>query len=223
MKLKGNNIELFYEKEGSGPPLILLHGNGEDHHIFDQAVKKLTAAWTVYRLDSRGHGQSSKLEELHYQDMAEDVTLFIKELELERPILYGFSDGGIVGLLAASQNPDLLGGMIISGTNLQPRGLKPFFYWFSKVLYLFRRKPEHWMMLTEPSIRKSELQKIEIPVYVTAGERDVIRESHTRFLAEHIPKSKLTIYSGETHGSYVVHSEKLADVIEEGVTFIEQG
>lgn len=222
MKTKVNGIELFYEKEGSGPPLILLHGNGEDHHIFDEAVVILEREWTVYRLDSRGHGQSSRMEELHYEELAGDVISLVQELRLESPVLYGFSDGGIVGILTALCAPKLLSGLIISGANLQPRGMKGLFYWMFRILNLFRRKPEWEMMLTEPSIRKSDLQTIEIPVYVTAGERDMIRESHTKFIAEHIPKSRLDILEGETHGSYVVHAEKLAEIIGAGAAFIQE-
>lgn len=222
MKINVNGIELFYEKEGSGPPLILLHGNGEDHHIFDEAAAVLAKNWTLYRLDSRGHGQSTRVEELHYEDLAEDVIRLIQALELERPVLYGFSDGGIVGILTALRAPDLLSGMIISGANLQPRGMKGLFYWIFRIFNLFRRKPEWEMLLTEPSIRKSDLRTIEIPVYVTAGERDMIRESHTKFIAEHIPESRLDILEGETHGSYVIHTEKLARIIEAGAAFIRE-
>ena len=98
-------VELFYEKQGKGRPLILLHGNGEDHHIFDESVDALAKEWTVYRPDSRGHGQSSPVREFHYQDMAEDIISMIEELQLVRPCLYGFSDGGITGLLIAAQRP----------------------------------------------------------------------------------------------------------------------
>ncbi|NBI62803.1 alpha/beta hydrolase [Clostridiales bacterium] len=222
MKIDVNGIELFYEKEGSGPPLILLHGNGEDHHIFDEAAAVLAKTWTLYRIDSRGHGQSSRMEELHYEDLAGDVISLVQALGLERPLLYGFSDGGIIGLLIALRAPRLLSGMIISGANLQPRGMKGLFYWMFRILNLFRRKPEWEMMLTEPSIRKGDLRTIEIPVYVTAGERDMIRESHTTFIAEHIPKSKLDILEGQNHGSYVVHTEKLARIIEAGAAFIQK-
>lgn len=222
MKIDVNGIELFYEKDGSGPPLILLHGNGEDHHIFDEAAAILARKWAVYRLDSRGHGQSSRVEELHYEDMAGDVISLIQALGLERPMLYGFSDGGIVGLLTALRAPKLLSGMVISGANLQPRGMKGMVYWMFRILNLFRRKPEWEMLLTEPSIRKSDLRTIEIPVYVTAGERDMIRESHTKFIAEHIPESRLNILEGETHGSYVIHTKKLAEIIEAGAAFIQE-
>ncbi len=220
MKIEVNGIELFYEKEGKGPPLILLHGNGESGGIFCEAARKLAESWTVYRPDSRGHGRSSRVPELHYRDMADDMAAFIRELKLERPVFYGFSDGGIVGLLIAAGDPQLLSGLIISGANLQPRGLKPFVYWFFKILNLFFFKPAYELMLTEPNIRKSDLKKIRIPVYVTAGHRDLIRESHTRFLAEHIPESKLEILEGESHGSYVVHSLKLVKIIEAGTAFI---
>lgn len=222
MKIEINGIELFYEKEGSGPPLILLHGNGEDHHIFDEAAAVLGEKWTVYRLDSRGHGQSSPMDELHYEDMAEDVMGLVRMLELDRPMLYGFSDGGIIGLLIALREPELLSGMIISGANLQPRGMKPFFYWLFRIMNFFRGKPEVQMMLTEPSIRKSDLQTIRIPVCVTAGERDMIRESHTQFIAEHIPHSRLSILEGQNHGSYVIHKKELAKIIEAGAAFIRE-
>ena len=115
--IKVNNINLFYTCTGSGSPLIMLHGNGEDHTIFDEAVALLSKHFTVYAIDSRDHGQSDKVDELHYDDMAEDIRIFIEELGLEKPILYGFSDGGIIGLLLAIKYPELLSKVIGSGVN----------------------------------------------------------------------------------------------------------
>ena len=76
MFINVNNIRLYYEKHGEGNPLILLHGNEENHFIFDEAVEKLKKYYTVYTLDSRGHGQSEKVKEYHYQDMANDIKNF---------------------------------------------------------------------------------------------------------------------------------------------------
>lgn len=220
MIIEINGMKLFYEKQGSGPPLILLHGNGEDHHIFDEAAQALAGQWTVYRPDTRGHGQSGRVEELHYLDMAQDTIGFIKAMGMEKPVLYGFSDGGITGILTASMEPELLSGLIISGANLQPRGMKPLYHWLFKLLSLFSQKPALILMLTEPDIRRNDLQKIQIPVYVTAGEKDMIREPHTRFIAENIQNSRLAILEGEKHGSYVVHSMKLTELIKDGADFI---
>ena len=105
-----NNVKLYYDVVGIGSPLILIHGNGESHEIFDEAVKLLSEHFTCYLLDSRGHGQSQKVSEYHYADMAEDVYQFIQALSLHNITFYGFSDGGIIGLLLASRYPDCLSG-----------------------------------------------------------------------------------------------------------------
>ena len=53
-----NGLRLYYEVEGVGTPLIMVHGNSEDHTIFDRAVAELSESCTVYTPDSRCHGQS---------------------------------------------------------------------------------------------------------------------------------------------------------------------
>lgn len=221
MKITVNNMELFYEKQGQGPPLILLHGNGEDHRIFDEIIHELSAKRTVYRLDTRGHGKSSRVKEYHYQDMTDDVVAFITSLRIKKPCLYGFSDGGIVGLILAAQKPDLLSGLVISGANLFPRGIRPFHLLLFRTAYLAGKDPKLRLMLTEPNITGEMLRRISIPVYLTAGEKDVIRKEHTRYIADHIKDSRLRILPKETHSSYVVHSRKLFPVIEEGLEFID--
>ena len=75
-----NGLKLFYHKEGSGRPVILLHGNGEDHTIFDVAIRDLARSYTVYALDSRAHGKSDPVPSLTYREMAEDVAAFILSL-----------------------------------------------------------------------------------------------------------------------------------------------
>ena len=92
------NSALFYTKTGNGRPLIMVHGNREDHTIFDEAIGVLKEHFTCYAIDSRGHGKSSPCRELHYKDMAADMIAFMTELDLTDVAFYGFSDGGIVGL-----------------------------------------------------------------------------------------------------------------------------
>ena len=93
-----NRQILFYEKTGEGHPLLLLHGNGEDHTIFDALIPLLARTHTVYAIDSRGHGASNPTEEYSYPGMADDIAQLITSLEIPSPILYGFSDGGIMSL-----------------------------------------------------------------------------------------------------------------------------
>lgn len=214
--LKVNGIDLWYEMKGNGHPFILLHGNSETHEIFDVLIEELSKKFTVYAIDSRDHGKSTKTNKLSYDIMTEDIASFINELKLEKPLLYGLSDGGIVGLLVASKYPDLLSKMIISGANTSPEGVNKIWFKLFKILYFFSRQDKHRMMLEEPHITQDDLRKIKIPVLVLAGEekREVVKEENTKFIAENIPNSSLKILKKESHVSYVVHSPKLYKIIE---------
>lgn len=213
MKCRVNNLDLYYEKAGMGQPLILLHGNGETHRIFDKAIPLLGEHFTVYALDSRGHGQSEAPLEYHYADLAEDVKCFIQGLELERPILYGFSDGGIIGLLLAAKYPQLLSRMIISGANATPDGIRMGWLKLFRGINAVVKDPKMDMMLAEPHITAEMLQSIAIPTAVLAGSRDMVKRSHTEYIAAQITGSTRRILQGEGHGSYIVHSTKIAKLI----------
>lgn len=213
-----NRQILYYEKTGEGSPLLLLHGNGEDHTIFDALIPFLEHKHTVYAIDSRGHGASNPTDDFHYPGMADDIAMFISSLEIENPVLYGFSDGGIVGLLLALRYPGIISKLIISGANLNPRGMKLAFLHKIKQHYKKTGSPLDQMMLEEPDIDPSALSQIKIPVLVLAGEHDIIKLSHTKLIARSLPYSQLEIVPGEDHGSYILHSNKLYPYIRDFAT-----
>ncbi|MCL2153507.1 MAG: alpha/beta hydrolase [Oscillospiraceae bacterium] len=214
MFISVNGVELYYEKTGQGYPIVLLHGNGESHTIFDVLIKQLSPNYTVYAIDSRDHGKSSNVKSLYYNDMMEDVAAFIRELKIERPVVYGFSDGGIVGILLAIKYPALILKLIVSGANIRPDGIKRITLLLMKITYFFTRSRKHKLMLTQPDITDSELSTIVAPTFVLAGSKDIIKDEHTKSIANNIPGSVLKILEGESHASYVSHSEKLYFAIE---------
>ena len=213
MEVNVNGVTLYYEKAGSGAPLILLHGNGESHDIFDRAVPLLSQRFTVYTPDTRGHGNSSPVSVYHYRDMAQDLIAFAHALGLEKPVLYGFSDGGIAALLAASLCPDLPARVIVSGVNISPGGLSASFLRNIRREWRITRAPLLALMLNEPDITKKELANICIPVCLTVADCDLVRLRHTKKIAAAIRGCSLCILKHETHGSYVVHSDKIARLI----------
>ena len=204
-----NGLKLFYHKEGSGRPVILLHGNGEDHTIFDVAIKDLARSYTVYALDSRAHGKSDPVPTLTYREMAGDVAAFIRQQGLEKPALVGFSDGGVVALLVALRWPDLPGRLVVAGANMTPAGIKQPWRTLMRVQNRISPDPKLELMLTQPHLAGWQLTGITAPTLVLAGEKDLIDENQTRRIARSIPGAKLLILPGETHGSYVIHSDKL--------------
>ena len=213
MYIKTNGANIFYKKSGQGHPIILLHGNGQTHAIFDVLEKQLSQNYTVYAIDSRGHGKSSKVKNLDYKSMMEDIATLIRELHIQKPILFGFSDGGNIGLLLAIQYPNVLSKLIISGSNTTPNGIKPIYMALIKVAYFFTRSKKFKLMLTQPTIKKTDLHNIVTPTLVLAGSKDFIREEHTKAIAKNIKNSTLRILKGEGHMSYVVRSRKLYEII----------
>lgn len=213
MTVRVNGTGLYYEKRGKGQSLILLHGNGEDHTIFEDSILLLEKSFTVYAVDTRGHGRSDIAREFHYSDMAEDIAAFIRKLGLERPIVCGFSDGGITALLLAVNHPDLPGMIITCGANTHPEGIRRRALWMMKLSYRRNHSPLTGLMLEEPHITADMLRRIEVPAIIIAGSNDLIKESDTRFIAENIKESRLLILKGEDHGSYICHSQKLAYII----------
>ena len=168
-----NGIRLYYEKRGEGRPLLLVHGNGEDHTIFDEAVRELSREYCCYAIDSRCHGQSEDTRELHYRDMATDMIAFIKTFKLRDVIFYGFSDGGIVGLMAASRCAEITT-LIVSGANTSPKAVK----WWLRLLIaagkLDTKDKKLRLMLYEPDIADEELRNIRAATLVLAGSGDLI-------------------------------------------------
>lgn len=207
-----NGINLYYEKNGEGRPLVMVHGNGEDHTIFDEAVRELREHYACYCLDSRCHGASTDTAELHYRDMATDVILFLRALDLKDVIFYGFSDGGIVGLMAASRC-ERITTLIVSGANTSPKAVKLWLRLVIRGSYLFKKDKKLALMLKEPDIPDDELRAIRASTLVLAGSGDLIPEKETRHIASLIPGAELQILKGEDHGSYIVHSTKIAGLI----------
>ena len=209
-----NGLRIHYAEAGEGRPVVLLHGNGEDHNLFETEIGQLVAAgYRVYAPDSRGHGKNEPLTEYHYADMAEDVYQFIKTLGLEKPALYGHSDGGIIALLLEISHPGTLSVMAVSGTNLSPEGIISSF--IEEFTELNEKKPDPLitLMLTEPHIEPAELRKITIPVLVTVGDDDLILPEETEKLSENLVNSVTVVVEGADHGSYIVGSPVMGEML----------
>ena len=215
MLIEVNGTRLHYEKRGEGRPLILLHGNGEDHTIFQQALLLLEKRFCCYAVDSRCHGQSLG-GALHYSEMAEDMLCFMEQLDLRDVIFYGFSDGGVVGLIAASRCARITT-LIVSGANLSPKGVARKIRLSIWAWNLLKPDDKLALMLREPQISEDTLRAIRAETLVLAGSGDLILPEETRRIAAGIPGAKLQIVQGEDHGSYIVHSTRIAAIIREFV------
>jgi pimeloyl-ACP methyl ester carboxylesterase len=97
-----DGVDIAYRVDGSGPPIVLVHGLADDHHSFDGIVERLAPSHTCVRLDLRGHGASSLADAHSSIAMAGDVGAVIEATGIERPTLVGHSLGAMVATAYAS-------------------------------------------------------------------------------------------------------------------------
>ena len=112
--IQSNGINIHYEEFGSGIPLILIHGGTSTLDEWKPLLPTFEPHFHVYILDSRAHGKTDNPSgKLNYRMMADDVAAFIKALEIPRPLVCGYSDGGQVALELAMRYPGLTRALVI--------------------------------------------------------------------------------------------------------------
>lgn len=111
------NVNLFYTVEGTGPPILLLHGYACDSHDWSfQIPLLLSLNYTVVALDQRGHGRSSTHRDSHsytLQHFADDAVALLRHLNLGPAIIMGHSMGTVIASIVAVEYPDVVDGLIL--------------------------------------------------------------------------------------------------------------
>ncbi|HVN39641.1 MAG TPA: alpha/beta hydrolase [Myxococcota bacterium] len=109
-----------------GVPLLLLHGFGNDAHIWDDFAPSVAPHYRVLALDHRGHGDSAWDPERRYEHeaMVEDVERVTSELGIDRLVVVGHSLGGRIATLFAGRHPERMAGLVIVdvGPEVDARG-----------------------------------------------------------------------------------------------------
>lgn len=202
---------LHYIEQGKGEVLILLHGNGESLEYFAHQIAYFSHDYRVIAVDTRGHGQSPRGEDpFTLEQFAEDLKEFMDSLRIKKAHILGFSDGGNIAMMFALWYPERIHSLILNGANLDPQGVK----WsvqapvvlqyeiarrFARRNAAARRKAELLsLMVNEPNIPPEALSRLTMPTLVIAGDRDMIKDSHTCLIASSLPQGQMVILPG-TH------------------------
>ena len=203
-----NGIKLYYEIYGSGPPLVVLHGNGGSISSATAFYPELMKKYKVIAIDSRAQGKSGDTKAaLTYEQMASDVNELLEQLKTDSVYVWGQSDGAILGLILAMDYPKKVKKVLAFGANIQPDSMAVF-PWTIRICQTICKESKdakevklNKLMLDEPNIPYSKLGKIKAPVLIMAGDRDMIRPEHTLKLFQNIPNSQMCILPGSTHGA----------------------
>lgn len=111
-----NGATLHYTDRGVGPVLLLVHGGLGVGSEWAPVAEELVRSFRVIAPDSRGHGRSNNpAGTLSYSQLADDMAALVEELELRRPIVVGWSDGGQVALELVVRHPRVAEALVVGG------------------------------------------------------------------------------------------------------------
>lgn len=209
------DIKLNYCEQGSGYPLILLHGNGEDSTRFRHQLEYFSKEYRVIAIDTRGQGESPRgTAPFTFDQFAQDLLDFMNEHGIFRAHLLGFSDGGITALLFALEHPERVGKLILNGANLNVEGvIQPVRERIvTKAKEAEAQKDESGeamtryellnLMATQPAIDPARLANLDIPTLVIVGTSDMIEAEHTQLIYKSLPDAELVLVQGDHFIAY---------------------
>ncbi len=224
------DIALYYQEKGNGEPLLFLHGNGGDGSYFKNQIDYFSDRYRVIALDTRGHGKSPRgTKPFTIEQFSRDLYDFMEDLGISKAVILGFSDGANIAMKFAIKYPNKVKALILNGGNLNPEGVKrttqiPIEIGYKIAKRFAAKSPGAkknaellGLMVNEPNIRLNELSKITAPTLVICGRRDMIKESHTKKIAENIPDAKLSIIKGNhfiANKRYVTFNKEVEEFLQ---------
>jgi pimeloyl-ACP methyl ester carboxylesterase len=108
------DIDVYYERRGSGEPVLLIHGLGSSTEDWEYQVERLASRYTVVSYDVRGHGQTGKPRGRYsVPQFAADAAALIERLGLGPVHVQGISMGGMIALQLAVDKPELVRSLTI--------------------------------------------------------------------------------------------------------------
>lgn len=118
--VQANGLNIYYEEHGRGKPLILIHGGALTGDSWQPYLSGFVEYYRVITPDSRGHGRTTNSADMmSYRLMADDVAALVRALDIEKPLICGYSDGGQVALEIGMRHPDLPHALVIAGAYME--------------------------------------------------------------------------------------------------------
>jgi 3-oxoadipate enol-lactonase len=122
-KIQVGDIEIYYERQGEGEPLVLIAGFSVDHVTWQTVVPLLSKSYEVITFDNRGAGQTTVPEGPYsIEQLADDAAGLCQALGIEQAKFVGNSMGGFIVQMLAHRHPELVQSLVIENSVAQCKG-----------------------------------------------------------------------------------------------------
>jgi pimeloyl-ACP methyl ester carboxylesterase len=216
-------FKMYAETYGKGQPLLFIHGNGGSIGNFVKNIPYFATKYKVIVADSRAQGRSTdKGDSLTYEMMADDYAALLDAMKIDSAYVIGWSDGGINGLLMAIRHPQKVKKLAITGTNLRPDSTAVWQEIWDMVGPAYSDLRDKSLktdvekngfkllrlLMEQPNIPLTDVNKVQAPTLVIGGDHDVIKEEHTMEIYKNIPHAYLWILPNSGHSTPVVYADE---------------
>ncbi|XP_046549490.1 valacyclovir hydrolase-like isoform X2 [Haliotis rubra] len=247
LQVKANGVDFHCEQFGYGDHTVLLLPGAIGGSMTDfncQLEKMNPEKFTIFGFDPRGYGRSIPPERdwpinFRHRD-AEDAVAVMNTLGQKKFSVLGWSDGGITGLLLASQYPELVQKLVVWGTNAyitdkdmkmyqavedidqwSARMKEPFIQVYGEKY--FRVQWSNWVKAysryythNKGDICKAELKKITCPTFIIHGMKDpMVVAEHPVYLNKHIQNSRLHNMPEGKHNIHLRYADEFNKMVED--------
>jgi len=219
--LKG--VKIWYEEQGAGEPVLLLHGDLVSSGSWQFQVPVLAKQYRIITTDRRGHGRSpDQPGPITYEVMSRDTIAFLEKTLSEPAHLIGWSGGANVAILVAMMRPDLVNKLVILSTinhhNGFAHGVRDDL-WNMAIDDISQRMrmeyenlspdgPKHFPIVfdkirqlskTEPFWEVEDLASLAMSAMVMVGDDDLVSLEHALEIYRALPHGQLAVVPGASH------------------------
>ena len=221
-----NGLNIYYEIHGKGTPLVLIHGGGSTiQTTFGRVLPDFAKTHKVIAVEMQAHGHTADIDRpLSFQQDADDIAALIKQLNIDKANVFGFSNGASTTLQFAIRHPEMTNKIIVAST-FYKKGGAPDWFWDMMAKPTFEGMPQAYKdeylkinpdtnalyrmyerdvarMQSFFDISEEQMRSIKAPAFIIIGDRDVTTPEHAVDMHRLISNSRLAIVPGG-HGDYI--------------------
>ena len=221
-----NGLNMYYEIYGQGKPIVLIHGGGSTiQTTFGKAIPLFAKHRKVIAIELQAHGRTNdRNTDLSFEQDADDVATFLKNLRIDKADFFGFSNGATTTLQIAIRHPEIVDKLVLGSALAKRNGVPASFWDFMKEARL-ENMPEQLKvayrqvapdinglqlmhdrdvkrMINFKDIPDEQIESIKAPTLIITGDKDVITIEHAIEMQKQIANAELAIIPGG-HGEYI--------------------